>query len=32
VRADTHKASVRRKLKRAGWNNEYLLSLLNQMR
>ena len=32
VRADTHNASVRRKLKRAGWNDEYLLSLLSQMR
>ncbi len=31
VRADTHKASVRRKPKRAGWNNECLPSLLNQV-
>lgn len=32
ARTDADTASVRRKLKRAGWNNEYLLSLLSQMR
>jgi predicted transposase YbfD/YdcC len=32
LRANTHKASIRRKIKRAGWEDAYLLSLLSQMR
>jgi predicted transposase YbfD/YdcC len=32
LKADTYKASIRRKIKRAGWEDAYLLSLLSQMR
>jgi predicted transposase YbfD/YdcC len=32
LQADTHKASIRRKIKRAGWQDAYLFSLLAQMR
>ncbi len=32
LRNSTHKASIRRKIKRAGWDDEFLLSLLAQMR
>jgi predicted transposase YbfD/YdcC len=32
LRADTYKASIRRKIKRAGWQDAYLFSLLSHMR
>jgi predicted transposase YbfD/YdcC len=32
LRSHPHKASIRRKIKHAGWNDEFLLSLLAQMR
>ncbi len=32
LQSDAYKASIRRKIKRAGWQNEYLFSLLAQMR
>ncbi len=32
MRTDAHKASIRRKIKRAGWDNPDLLTLLRQMR
>jgi predicted transposase YbfD/YdcC len=32
IRADTAKGSIKGKIKRAGWQNDYLLSLLRQMR
>jgi len=32
MRTDAHKASIRRKIKRAGWDSPYLLTLLHQMR
>lgn len=32
LQADTYKASIRRKIKRAGWQDDYLFSLLSQMR
>lgn len=32
LQSDPYRASIRRKIKRAGWQNEYLLSLLSQMR
>jgi predicted transposase YbfD/YdcC len=32
LQADPHKASIRRKIKRAGWEDTYLLRLLSQMR
>jgi predicted transposase YbfD/YdcC len=32
LQTDSHKASIRRKIKRAGWLESYLFSLLSQMR
>jgi predicted transposase YbfD/YdcC len=32
LRSNTDKASIRRKIKRAGWDNSFLLNLLSQMR
>lgn len=32
LRADTAKGSIRLKIKKAGWQNDYLLTLLSQMR
>jgi predicted transposase YbfD/YdcC len=32
LRSHPHKASIRRKIKHAGWNDDFLLSLLAQMR
>ncbi|CAM2992576.1 hypothetical protein MEME101129_13300 [Methylobacterium mesophilicum] len=32
LRADTAKGSIRAKIKRAAWNDTYLLSLISQMR
>ncbi len=32
LRADPEQASIRRKIKRAGWKDEYLIKLLSQMR
>jgi predicted transposase YbfD/YdcC len=32
LQTDTYKASIRRKIKRAGWQDAYLFSLLSQMR
>ena len=32
LQADTHNASIRRKIKRAGWEDAYLFTLLSQMR
>src|SRR5258708_34051665 len=32
LRSPPHKASIRRKIKHAGWNDDFLISLLAQMR
>ena len=32
LRSDQRKGSIRRKVKRAGWDNHFLISLLSQMR